>query len=117
MAGLGVLLVAAVAIPLAGTAVAVHRAPSVGGAVMGLALAALLATAIWYLLGRRRWRTDQQVARYLGGSDLLSTVQLEHADRTTFSAEMVQALSDQSRADGAVGIEGSARVVVDCHLR
>ncbi len=96
MAGLGVLLVAAVAIPLAGAAVAVRRAPSVGGAVMGLALAALFATVIWYVMGRRRWRTDDQVARYLGGSDLLSSVQLEHADRSTFSPDMIQALADHT---------------------
>ncbi len=95
-------MVAAVAIPLAGVSVAGHRAPSVGGLVLGVGAIGLLAAVVQWLIVRRTWREDEAIARYVGerspgvASDLLSTVQLGDRHAESFSADLVQALADQT---------------------
>ncbi|RMH44880.1 MAG: DUF4175 family protein [Deltaproteobacteria bacterium] len=100
---------AGVVAPLAASAVGAARAPSVAGAAVGAAVAAAAAAAVRYAAARRRWRSDEAVARYLGGSDLLSAVQLERASRAAFSRELIDALADQT-ARQLAGVDVAAAV-------
>lgn len=91
--------VAAVAIPVAARAVSLPRAPSIAGALLGVGLIGIVAAIARHWIRARRWRPDDRVARYLGGSDLLSSVELEGADPRAFSTELVQALAAKTAAD------------------
>lgn len=109
-AGRAALLIGAAAVlgavlaPLLGAVVAAHRAPTIGGAAMGAAGAAVLAAIIELALSARRWRRERAVAQFVGrqvpplASDLLSAVELEHAaagqdPRARCSAELALALA------------------------
>jgi hypothetical protein len=94
--GLALLCVLA-ALVVAGAASA-HRAPSLAGVLVGAGAIAMASGFVRFAVQARRWRDDRHIARFVGGSDLLSTVELSGADNRWFSPDLIAALGERAAA-------------------